>query len=177
MRWRVNWVTHYIRRGDEMNKVKELLEVRTQPDNSELIVLASNQIKEAVRAIFETNQFVNVIGVHGHTPHFNDGDECKWGIEVQVDWLGDSFYSPLSSDPNRRDEAYTKLLSEPPASWGGRRNEDPNYNALNDSRNLLYTYSNEFDIWDDGNNGTWWIFVRDPGTNNFVIHFGHYEHD
>jgi hypothetical protein len=164
-----------------MNKVQELIArrfVNVKVDRSEMIRKAQESISEAVSAIFETNQFVNLIAVDGCVPHFNDGDICRWGINTQVDWSGEAYYSPAHDGETGHagGEKYGHLLSEQTPSYEDQM-KHPNYQALDEANKLLNSYEKEFEAWDDDQNGTWWIFVRTPGTNNFTIETDTFEHD
>lgn len=177
-----------------MNKVKAMLNERTKDttiDKSELIRQVKSKIEEAVQAIFEENPTVNIIAVEGYTPHFNDGDVCRWGTNCQVDILGEVYHSELYEEmeriglnnPNKivgleklADTKYAKLLSRKPLSYR-ERDKIPNLENLEDAKKLLYSFKKEFEIWDNDSNGTVWMFVRRQNTNNFETIIDNFEHD
>jgi len=173
-----------------MNKIQEMMaerKVGTKIDKKELILQMRSHIEKAVSAVFDSLPFVNVIGIHGYAPHFNDGDVCKWGIEVQVDWLGEAYYAPLyqeseefNGEEDLSNSKYVKLLSEKTPGYAALKNH-PNYQNLSEASALLYSFKKEFEIWDNDHNGTWWMFIRKPAAignpTPFEIETGNFEHD
>jgi len=75
---------------------------------------------------------------------------------------------------------YAKLLSRKPPGWKTAK-ETPGYQELHEACSLLYSYSNEFEIWDNDANGTSWMFVRKPGSIGGGVEFDTiidtFEHD
>lgn len=177
-----------------MSKVKELLNHRksNKIDKSDLIRQVKTEIEIAVQVIFDENPTVNIIAVEGFMPHFNDGDICKWGINVQVDVVGEVYHSELYEEMERTgmtshsksvnkeklaDTKYAKLLSMKPPSYR-ETNTIPNTEELNDAVKLLHSFKKEFEIWDNEANGTVWMFVRHPSaTYSFDTFIDNFQHE
>lgn len=120
---------------------------------------------------------VNIIAAEGYSPYFNDGDPCTWGLESQVEWMGDSCRSPIGKyvEEDEVDEKYKALLLPEPDYR--TRESDPNYAILTKAHDLMETLADEFEILDD-NNGTWWLFVRDANEEKgYRMETGDFDHD
>ena len=142
-----------------------ILETRISAD--ELRAAAVTSVNKAVMAIFADLSYVNMIAVNGHTPYFNDGDLCEWGMDSQVDWLGDAYWAP--------EEQRTDLTTEK-VGWKVA-SIHPNHDNLVKARQLLAMFEREFEVLDEAN-GTWWMFIRDESAENgFRMETGSFDHD
>lgn len=140
----------------------------TMQGADEVKAAAMAAVHNAVAAIFADLSYVNMIAVDGHTPYFNDGDMCEWGINTQVDWLGDAYWAP--------EEERAKLTSEVDPGYE-TRSMHPHHNDLMKALQLLNMFEREFNIMDEAN-GTWWMFIRhESAENGFRIETGEFEHD
>ena len=147
---------------------------------SEQMALAEDRIEDVIMNVFATLPSVNIIEVEGFTPHFNDGDECLWDINVSVDWALGGYFGPLARECDKKmpveKSKYLRYLSRIPQP-NTNLSKELDYNDLDDAINYIRLFADQFELLDGEKNGTSWTFIRTGDNNRFKTHISYFDHE